>query len=450
MEGYGRVARVFKNDKCFIMYKVLIITQFSNPTIRQRIEVKVSFFERMVRKLLRRPLQLSTDYCQWVTNALDELKKYHEISVFVIAPYSHLKKRDYRFEIDGIHYYFFRDEAASIGDLLLRKLKIIRSPYYHCNRKYIVRQLKMVSPDIVHFIGAENLNTTPSIFDLPNTVPIILQLQTLLNDSVFLSSSLNRYSYNFDARKSCEERAILRADYIASGLEDFVNKIRASIKPGVKALKMTLPVEEPINREDFVKTFDFVYFSRNINKAADYAIEAFIEASNIQPGITLDIVGEYSEQFKDELLRRLNKEHLGEFVRFEGVLETHIDVINQMRKSRVALLPLKVDFVSGTIREAMSNGLPVVTTITEGTPSLNMKRESVLLSGKGDAKTMAKNMIRLLNDSVFYDHIRENAFITASEYSTNSDRIRQTVEIYKACVNDFYNGISMPDLYLYH
>ena len=36
-------------------------------------------------------------------------------------------------------------------------------------------------------------------------------------------------------------------------------------------------------------------------------------------------------------------------VTFEGMLPTHDDVIAQIRKSRFALLPLRIDLTSGTI-----------------------------------------------------------------------------------------------------
>ena len=68
--------------------------------------------------------------------------------------------------------------------------------------------------------------------------------------------------------------------------------------------------------------------------------------------------------------------------------------------------------ISGTIREAMACGLPVVTTRTPETPSLNKDRESVLISDMGDFKGMADNMIRLVDDNIFAEQIRKNGIQT--------------------------------------
>ena len=99
---------------------------------------------------------------------------------------------------------------------------------------------------------------------------------------------------------------------------------------------------------------------------------------------------------------------------FCGPLPTHDDVIKQIRKSRFAILPLKIDLISGTIREAMANGLPVVTTITPATPKLNETRESVLLSEKGDFKAMAENMLWLINDNEVAIKLKKNSFVLSN------------------------------------
>jgi len=123
------------------------------------------------------------------------------------------------------------------------------------------------------------------------------------------------------------------------------------------------------------------------------------------------------------------------FVSFEGRLATHADVISQIRKSKYALLPLKMDFVPNTIREAMCNSLPVVTTITvNGTTTLNKERQSVLLSDQGDNNAMAKNMIMLLENKTLAETLKLNAVITETEQNNNSDMMLQWADVYKKIV----------------
>lgn len=101
------------------------------------------------------------------------------------------------------------------------------------------------------------------------------------------------------------------------------------------------------------------------------------------------------------------------------------------------MLPLKIDLVSGTIRESMACGLPVVTTITPATPILNKKRECVLLSETGDHKAMAENMLRLVRDPQYASTISDNCVQTANERITNKEIVENYIKVYYDCLKDF-------------
>ena len=204
---------------------------------------------------------------------------------------------------------------------------------------------------------------------------------------------------------------------------------------------------ESINKEAADKEFDFVYYASNIQKACDLAIEAFALARKKSPSITMDIVGGFDSGYKAFLDKRIQELNISDAITFEGSLLTHDDVIRQIRKSRFALLPLKVDITSGTIREAMSNGLPVVTTDTGelGTQKLNLKRQNALISSIGDHQALAENMLRLLNDESLADALRQNAYQTRFEANSNEMVVRRYVDAYKACIDSFKNGTSMSE-----
>ena len=142
------------------------------------------------------------------------------------------------------------------------------------------------------------------------------------------------------------------------------------------------------------------------------------------------------KHMKERLEKRINELGIADSITFEGKLPTHEDVICQIRKSRFALLPLKIDLVSGTIREAHANGLPVVTTITPATPDLNKKYETVLLSKTGDHAAMANNMLRLVKDPEYAEMLRKNGLHLASERVSNREIVQKWIECYKECVNN--------------
>lgn len=115
-----------------------------------------------------------------------------------------------------------------------------------------------------------------------------------------------------------------------------------------------------------------------------------------------------------------------------------------MLKSKYALLPIKVDIVSTTIREAINLGLPVVTTITKGTPYMNKEKLTLLLSEIGDYKAMGDNMIRLVNNPDLGDMLIKNSRELADKIWDNSVEMRTLADIYHAVYENFHDGIPIP------
>ncbi|MBQ6049399.1 MAG: glycosyltransferase family 4 protein [Bacteroidaceae bacterium] len=425
--------------------KVAWICRFSNQRVRSHLPISRSWVDRVIQRVTNKSNTYHpADYDIWISNGIVEMESMEEIELHVISPCDYLSSSPIEFYESGIYYHFYVNEVYSLRNKFLRKLGWKEDYEYKTNRKYISDIVNSISPDIVHVIGADCIFYSLSTLDIPRTVPIIVQLQTLLNDPEFEKNYLIPHDI-YMLRSKGELEVLKRANYIGTGVKYFYNIIHNSLVHDAVILNINLPLTEPVNEEESEKPFDFVYFAKDIEKSVDYAIEAFALAAKQKPGITLDIVGDYSPEYKEILDRRINDLGLTENVRFEGKLPTHDDVLKQIRLSRFAVLPMKIDLVTGTIREAMANGIPVVTTITPASPNLNVKRESVLLSKKGDFQAMADNMLRLLTDKDLAERIKENAMNTARERESNRQIISQWLIAYKVCIDNFRNGTPIPD-----
>ena len=129
-----------------------------------------------------------------------------------------------------------------------------------------------------------------------------------------------------------------------------------------------------------------------------------------------------------------------------GRLPTREDVIKGIQSSRYALLPLKIDIMSSTIREAMACDLPVITTITkDGTTLINEKRETVLLSEIGDHKALAENMIRVMDDKELADKMIENGRLLLKENFDNEPIVQKQKIALFAAYENFKNGTPIPE-----
>ena len=413
--------------------KVVWICAFSNPKVREHFTTKINPILRFILKKKGHPVNTSVDYGIWNSNAIKEFEKIKDIDLHIISPIRYLSKKEVRFDVNGIHYYFFRDENSNLISQLYYQLVTKNKSLFIKNRKHVRTLVKEINPEIVHVIGAENPYYSLALLDIPDKIPTIIQLQALLDRLV--ENIANQFEKNNIAYKGRLERQIIeKAEYVGTGVDDFKEYIKKVIKPEAKILDVSLAMGNEINLTEDVKVYDFVYFAAGINenKAGDVALKSFAIAHQLHPEITLNIIGKIDEGFRKILDEIISKNRLENAVFIEGKLPTHNDVISQIRKSKYALLPLKYDFVPNTIREAMSNGLPVVTTITEnGTTKLNEKRESVLLSKPDDHNAIAKNMIKLIENPSLAETLRKNAAISEEERINNYDMMLKWADLYK-------------------
>ena len=211
---------------------------------------------------------------------------------------------------------------------------------------------------------------------------------------------------------------------------------------------MDLATGITVAKERKEKQFDFVYFAHGISKAFDFALEGFAIAVRQRPNITLDVVGSYSEDYKKQIDERIEQLGVKNNIFFEGEFASHEDVIQQILKSRYALLPFKVDANPTTIPEAMSCGLPVISTSTEGIAQLYNNEIDILLSDTGDHEALARNILRIIDDTLLSDSLRKNAF-TRIMKDSNTARMENWLNIYKAIQRNRTDGaIIDQSLYL--
>lgn len=398
--------------------KIVWICHLSDAKIRAYLKFSKLYFKTAIKKIFGMPPHKWTDYAVWNANAIKEFEKFNDVELTVVFPHQGIKGRSQNFSLNGVNYICFRSEDDNIISFIKNRFFKNTNNRYLKNRRFVIDVIKEIKPDIVHIIGAENPYYSIAALDVPNEIPCIISLQTLMSDPDFFSNypiSKNEYLY----RSGIEAEVIKKCDYICTTVVKFRDIIKKILKPNAVFLDVSLAVGVDIDDSEYKKEYDFVYFAGNINKAADHAIEAFALALKSNPRITLNISGYYSDDYKLFLDNRIKELNIENNVIFTGEKESHDEVLRQIKKSKFALLPLKIDLISGTIREAMACGLPVVTTRTPGTPVLNEKRESVLISDIGDYQGMADNMIRLIEDEQYAIQIKKNGFQTIRERYQN-------------------------------
>ena len=286
--------------------KVVWICHFSNSDVRNKVHIDETYYRKILCSLMRRPCRAWNDFAVWNTNAIKQFEKYSDIDLTVVFPYPGLKGLVQRFDNNGIHYVSFRSEDDNFLSFIKDKLFENNIKTFRKNRGLISSIIKEVNPDIVHVIGAENPYYSIAALDIPDNIPSIISTQTLMSLPNFLKNyPISKSSYEFCSK--LEQQILKQCSYVATVAERSQKFIRENINPNAIFLQMPLALGVDIDVLCEEKKYDFVYFAANINKACDYAIEAFALACKIHPGLTLNVSGNFAHNYKTQLDKRLQE-----------------------------------------------------------------------------------------------------------------------------------------------
>jgi len=175
-------------------------------------------------------------------------------------------------------------------------------------------------------------------------------------------------------------------------------------------------------------------------KGIEDAIEALSLVKADYPKVTLNVVGNIKHDYYLYLFKKIKELKLENDIIFTNYFPIHADMHQHIVKSKIALLPIKLDVISGTIIEAALLNLPVVTYKTTGTPYLNREKECILISNIGNIQSLAKNMLKLLNDEQYAKQLATNAKEFVKLTFENSKSAQRLLDNYYEVIEHYRNG----------
>lgn len=426
--------------------KVVWICEVSNPEIRSHLHLHNTkyYWKNILKRILNKNnLFQYFDRGVWNTLAIKEFEKHPEVELHVITPMNGVKRKLEEFEMNGIFYHVLNLEGKAF--LTSDKKYSLQNKKLYSFRKSVTGIIDRIQPDIINMIGAENPEYAICAEDIDiKRYPFLLTMQTALSDPSFPELyPMDKKLYEF--RSGLEQTVFKKANYIGTDAK-WYHEISSRYNNEAEHLRFHLCSEQNFEgvETNVGKEFDFVYYAMDISKGGEDAIKAFCIASQDEPSLKLNVIGKYSSEFYNHLLGILEEYGLNDNVTFSGFFDTHTEALQQMVKSRCALIPTKVDIISGTVREPMALGIPVVTYITKGTPSLNKDAKCVLLSEIGDYQALANNMIMLIKDAKLRDELAHNSKVFVENHFDSTKGVQLDIEVYKAVISHFNEGRPIP------
>ncbi len=97
------------------------------------------------------------------------------------------------------------------------------------------------------------------------------------------------------------------------------------------------------------------------------------------------------------------------------------------------------------ICETLVDGLPLIASHTGGTPELVKEGKTGLLYSAGDLNELTECLVQLARDPERLYEMRVNAFARGRSYFTPANFIAQTLEVYRALLDDGVTGVANAD-----
>ena len=174
------------------------------------------------------------------------------------------------------------------------------------------------------------------------------------------------------------------------------------------------------------------------------AIKALAIVKQKHPLVTLNLVGGGEGSVKEKLKKLSSELGVETNVVFTSFFEKQEDLFRHIQKSRFALLPSKLDHISGTMVQAMHYGLPLVCYKTDGTPLFNIEKECALIADMNNVEQLAEKMIELMENPFKADMLKRNALERLEKKNNMEACTDRLVNTYKAIVNYEKNGCPIP------
>lgn len=152
----------------------------------------------------------------------------------------------------------------------------------------------------------------------------------------------------------------------------------------------------------------------------DVVVKAFAEVKKEYPGARLDLVG--GGPLEGEIRRLITDPKLTD-VNFTGVASRQ-EIGKFYDAADIFINASWLDNMPVSIIEAFASGTPVVTTSPECMPYLVEDERTGLLSGVGDGKALAANVIRMLRDPALAATLARNAYRESLKYTWDTVRGR--------------------------
>lgn len=167
----------------------------------------------------------------------------------------------------------------------------------------------------------------------------------------------------------------------------------------------------------------------NVRKGMQYLIQAMPKVIAEFPDVHLKIIGE--GEYKSRLIKLIHQLKLSRHVKLTGFLN---DVYDELEGSDIYIQPSSSESFGLAILQAMSMGLPVVSTNTGGIPEVVTEGKTGILVEPHNPKVLSDAIVELLRNQTKASEMGRLGEEDAKIKFSLEDMVTETEEVYEALV----------------
>jgi len=421
--------------------KVVYICCFSTPQVRARLSLSSMGLSNFLRKVAGKPILEDRDSGTWNADFLAAFEDNPLFDCTVISHHTGMKRSAQRFQFNGVNYLFLNTK-----DTLLKK---VFNNIVYSKRKLdfvgdgvrINNYVKEINPDIVVICGAENAIYSSSALYIKDK-PVFIILQTLANSPKRIAMGLGEPEW-----REFERNVLKCGQYYGSFIKEDVEIVR-QINNDARFLTLMFPSSVPaVTNNSSIKEYDFVFFANSLSKykGTEDALLAFSFVCKKHPQARMYVIGACADVYKTHLKQLLQDKGIESNVTFHGPFPTKRDVISEVLRAKVAVLPGITAPLNSTVRESMFLGMPTVVYDNSVIQLINKDKDCLIAAQMEDVGDLGKKML------FAYEHPQKMSQIglNAKDYAFNTfsqEAVGKTLrkEII-AIVDHYYHQEPIPE-----
>ena len=415
-------------DKIRIVY----ICHFSNGEIRSHLHLQTFWLGNLLRIMLRKPKLHFGDLAYWNVDFIKAFGNIPDFECHVISHHLGMKKKKQSFIEEGIHYVFLQEKENLHQKIWKTLTRSKNKEDILDHARNINKVIKEINPDIVVLCGAENPIYSGGAL-LVQDKPVFVILQTLLNDPMRIQAGIGS-----ETRRQLENSVLRHADYYALFNLNEANYVR-SVNPRSQCLRLMFPSSPILLPKSSNKDYDFVFFASGLSKykGIEDALKAFAFVHKRHTEASFYVIGSCEDTYQAELLQIIDECEITNSVFFHGPFPTKQDVLTEVSRAKVAVLPGITAPLNSTVRETMFLGLPTIVYDNTVIQQINKNMDCLISAKKEDVEDLGMKMLYAYENTDVVSKFGENAKVYA--YNTfSSEAISNILERDIHAIMDHY------------